>query len=188
MIIVVFGDYQSKQPVRVLRCVRWKGRTRREEKFVGFPIRVLVGTKRQRPETSDLDWVAINVLHVTQPCSRIQVEGINLSSLKSMVALHVSDQKSITEYPKVGGSQSDAPRRLERPPRIVVGEASKQIAVGIKNSDGPAALRRVAGKGREEFAVDVLNAIDIHVKRRGRVRERTEKNGSCRRTYRYRRC
>jgi len=52
LIIVIVGGYDSKEAIRVLRRMRRKGWTRREKKFVGFPVRVLVGAKRQRPETS----------------------------------------------------------------------------------------------------------------------------------------
>src|SRR5215470_1794515 len=117
----------------------------------------------------------MHILHWTEPRTRIRVEGIDVAAALALAGLDIAYKESITKHAKVGGGDSDAPRRLERTFAIVLGQAPKQVPVHIKNLDCAAAQRLVAGKRRKELAVDILNTVHKQFGWRVRITERAEK-------------
>src|SRR6266700_6724292 len=127
-----------------------------EEERIGWPCGLSIA-KDQCPQTINRDDQAFLVFQLTKQSSRVRIKHIDMPIAK------VPYQQVITELAKIGGSESQAPGRIQCPTR---NEACLKLPVRIEDIDKAATgtrriivMRRILQCERNvEVAPDVLDA------------------------------
>jgi len=113
--------------------------------------------ERQSPQAVNRNRIAISVSELVAEDTTDRIKGIDPP------VAEIADQHVMAERAEIGGSQGQAPGRVERPPRS---EASDQGPIGVEDIDEPIARtahvivmgRVLQGKGDIELVINALDA------------------------------